>query len=99
MQADADSGRDRALALPAFRYIGKALQHRAAGGERLPGSLPAGIADSETSHHAVAGQMKHFATVCFSGAGKDAEELVKQGYDLGRRQLFGQTTVSSHICE
>jgi hypothetical protein len=99
MQPDTDSGRDRALALPACRYKRKALEHRTAGGERLPRTLLAGISTPESGHHSVAGHMKHFATVCFSGARKDAEKLVKQGYDPSRRQFFGQTSVSSHIRE
>jgi hypothetical protein len=70
-----------------------------AGGKRLSRTLLSRISDPETGHHSIAGHVKHFATVCFSGAREHAEKLVEQRQHSRRRQCFGKSGITSHVRE
>ena len=87
MRLPPDATRRRFRSRSSTRVASVSLQRKSAvashGRRRAPPrTLLAGISAPETGDHSVAGHMKHFATVCFSGACKDAEKLVKQGHRL-----------------
>jgi hypothetical protein len=99
MEADANAGDNCELVPPSSRYRRKTLPHRVAGGKRGAGTWPSGISDPKSSHHSVTGHMKYLAAKGHCNSREHSEKLIEYEYDLRGWQLFGKTSVASHIGE